>query len=112
MTTPRLPRKRTHAAILGLATTQPVQPCAGRIAVRSTLRAKAIMAALYLAYPTFEAPHRFNMTNPELAAGLSEAGGVGAGVQYLHRKRARLAVESLRTSTKSPFLVNYVSGIR
>jgi nitronate monooxygenase len=73
-----------------------------------TERAKALVALFGLKYPIFEAPHG-NMTCPELAIAVSNAGALGAlGLSLASAEEARAAVSTVRSATKAAFFINYI----
>ena len=68
-------------------------------------RTRALMAKYGLTYPVLQAPSG----GQELAAAISNAGGMGAVALWrTSRDTARQNVERMRTLTKKPFIVNYV----
>jgi nitronate monooxygenase len=74
-----------------------------------TQRAQALMALFDLKYPIFQAPHGTNMTTPELATAVSNAGAMGAlALTGVTSDGARTAIAKVRSATKSAFFINYV----
>jgi nitronate monooxygenase len=70
-----------------------------------TARARALMAKYGLTYPVLQAPSG----GQELAAAISNAGGIGAFALWrASRDTTRQNVERMRTLTKKRFIVNYV----
>jgi len=70
-----------------------------------TARARAFMARYGLKYPVVQAPSG----GEELAAAISNAGGIGAfGLWRRPPDAARESVQRMRSLTKGPFIVNYV----
>jgi nitronate monooxygenase len=58
-------------------------------------------------YPIIQAPMAGGPTTPELAAAVSNAGGLGSlGAGYLSPKRMREAIREIRKRTDKPFAVN------
>jgi nitronate monooxygenase len=70
------------------------------------------MALFGLKYPIFEAPHGTNVTNPELAIAVSNAGAMGAiALTDMPSDRARKVVSRVRAATKGAFFVNYILAV-
>jgi nitronate monooxygenase len=70
-----------------------------------TAPVRAFMSKYGLKYPVLQAPSG----GQELAAAISNAGGIGAFALWrTSPETARQNVETMRTRTKKPFIVNYV----
>jgi nitronate monooxygenase len=68
--------------------------------------------SLHIRYPLFQAPMAGGPTTPELAAAVSNAGGLGnLGAGYLKPEEIRSAIREIRRRTDRPFGVNlFVPG--
>lgn len=72
-----------------------------------------LLESLGFEYPIFLAPLGGGPGTPELAAAVSEAGGLGSlGAAYLTPEQVRGAIRKVRSLTQKPFLVNLFYGGR
>ena len=73
----------------------------------------ALLESLEIEYPIVLAPLGGGPGTPELAAAVSEAGGLGAlGAAYLTAAQTREAIRKVRSLTRKPFQVNLFCGGR
>lgn len=71
-------------------------------------RALQFAASLGLRYPIFQAPVG-SLAGPELAAAVSQAGGMGAlAITWTGPEEARRLIQSVRAKSEKPFQVNFV----
>ena len=77
------------------------------------MKRSALLERLGIEHPIFLAPMGGGPGTPELAAAVSEAGGLGAlGAAYLTADQTREAIRKVRSLTRKPFQVNLFCGGR
>ncbi len=75
-------------------------------------QATQFAASLGLRYPIFQAPVG-SMAGPELAAAVSQAGGMGAlALTWTSPQDATRLIETIRAKTERPFQVNFVLAFK
>jgi nitronate monooxygenase len=100
-------RTAIAAAALGTRAASPLS-AQERVAAMPTPRAAALMAAFGLKYPIFNAGMG-GLASPQLAAAVSNAGGLGAtGVTNFAADVVRGVVSRIKAATDRPFAVNYL----
>ena len=104
--------RQAAAVTVGLAASDAVAVSAQqRTATMPTPRASALMTLFGLKYPIFSAGMAFAAT-PELAAAVSNAGGLGTvGTPSLSPDVVRQRVSRTKSGTNRPFAVNYLLAV-